>query len=126
MCRLVCASMMDIRKTPSREASLLGFLFYSTSGRPAMLVRNERIPASADALATATQFTSPMTVLVLIVAIAVCATVLIALTELALSHSMVKIFFIRHTPYLLTVVVTIYASANPADFTLAKKFLAFF
>ena len=49
-----------------------------------MLVSRDRIPASSDALPTMSQFTSPMTALVPMVATAVWATVLTARTAAAL------------------------------------------
>lgn len=70
----------------------------STSGRPATLVSRDKIPASADALATITQSTSPSTAAVLIVAAAVCATVLIARTAAARIQAL-KFFFILFSPF---------------------------
>lgn len=51
-----------------------------------MLVKSDRMPASKDADATMPQFTSPIKADVPIVAIAVCATVLIALIPAAFNH----------------------------------------
>ena len=59
----------------------------SSSGNPATLVSSDRIPASSAELPTMIQLTSPMTADVPMVAMAACATVLIAWTPAALIHS---------------------------------------
>ena len=51
-----------------------------------MLVKIDSIPARTDALATISQFTSDITAVVPIVATAVCAIVLMALTRAAFHH----------------------------------------
>lgn len=56
------------------------------SGSPAMLVSIDRIPAKREAEPTKPQLTAPMNAAVPMVAIAVCATVRIALTAAALNH----------------------------------------
>jgi hypothetical protein len=61
-------------------------LYLSTSGRPATLVSSDRIPASTEALATILQSTADRNAELPIVATAVCATVLIALTPAAFHH----------------------------------------
>ena len=73
-----------------------------TSGRPATEVSRDRMPARADALATITQFTSPNTALVPMVATAVCATVFSALMPAAFSHCL-KFVFILFSPFRLFV-----------------------
>lgn len=54
-----------------------------------MLVKIDSIPARTDALATISQFTSDITAVVPIVATAVCAIVLMALTRAAFHHAFV-------------------------------------
>ena len=74
-----------------------------TSGRPAMLISKDRMPANADAEPTAIQFTSPSTAEVPIVAIAVCAIVLIARTPAALIQ--VLQFFIVLHPFIVQILL---------------------
>lgn len=76
---------------------LYGLLYWPfgrfiTSGKPAMLVSNDSIPARADDDATISQFTSENTAEVPIVAIAVCAIVFSARIHAALNQSIVNIF----------------------------------
>lgn len=65
---------------------------FITSGKPAMLVSNDSIPARVDDDATISQFTSENTAEVPIVAIAVCAIVFSARIPAALNQSIVNIF----------------------------------
>lgn len=79
---------MGTRRCPDTKEGIVNEIIYSsTSGSPATLVSIDRIPASADAEATATQFTSLMRAEVPIVAIAVWHTVLIALMPAAFHHA---------------------------------------
>ena len=74
----------------SAVLAVLGDSF--TSGKPAMLVSNDSIPARVDDDATISQFTSENTAEVPIVAIAVCAIVFSARIPAALNQSIVNIF----------------------------------
>ena len=68
------------------------------SGNPAMLISSDKIPANADAEITSFASTCPSAVAVPMVAIAVCATVLIALIVviLELSHFVVEFDLSSH------------------------------
>lgn len=68
------------------------YVFYSTSGNPAMLVSMLNIPASADALKTINQSTCEITAVVPIVAIAVWAIVFALLTRAAFHHALFMFF----------------------------------
>lgn len=61
-----------------------------------MLVKSDRIPAKSEAEPTKPQLTAPITAAVPMVAIAVCATVLTALTLAALNHCFVFAFMWNH------------------------------
>nr|DAM06522.1 MAG TPA: hypothetical protein [Caudoviricetes sp.] len=84
---LYCRVSMQ-KERPAVLRRALSFRPYSvfSSGRPATLVSRLSTPASAEALATTAQLTSPSTALVPIVATAVCATVFTARIAAALSH----------------------------------------
>ena len=69
------------------------------SGSPAMLVSKESIPARAEVLITVAQCTPESMAVVPIEAMAVCATVLIALIDAALNHFKKLSLFIFSTPY---------------------------
>ena len=66
--------------------------YNSTSGNPAILVSKDKIPAKALALPTIIQFTSEIVEDTQIVAIAVCATVLMALIPAAFHHFLFMLF----------------------------------
>lgn len=73
-------------------------VFYLISGSPAIDDSKDKSPATAEALSTSFQFTSHIIAEVPIVAIAVCAVVLTALTAAALSHFK-NFSFIFNSPF---------------------------
>ena len=76
-----------------------GFPVYCcTSGRPATEVSKDKIPANAEALATAAQFTSPKTAAVPMVAAAVWATVFMARMDAAFAHFRTYSLAIQYFP----------------------------
>nr|DAI40516.1 MAG TPA: hypothetical protein [Caudoviricetes sp.] len=79
-------SVQKERPAVSRRAPSFRPYSVFSSGRPATLVSRLSTPASAEALATTAQLTSPSTALVPIVATAVCATVFTARIAAALIH----------------------------------------
>ena len=73
------------------------------SGKPAILVSNESIPANPAVLKTANHLTSPNAAAVPMAAMAVCATVFTALTDAAFTHLISFSLFIIHPISLFTI-----------------------
>ena len=95
-----------------------------TSGKPvAMLVRTDRTPARSDADPTMSQSTSCMTIVVPIVATAVCAMVLTALIRAAFQNSFVIVFSFHAPKSILIRTPMIAVPVTPTPQSIAVSFV---